>query len=132
MHYIKHICHCIPTSAICLVPAKNLLTSYFCYGFCAESSFTFCLIAKNFVKINDFSYVTLIFTSWNCGWSFFVLSVNCCRRGQKQPFRGVLKICSKFTGEHPCRNHSSAWKFSCKFAAYFQNTSGRLLLYVYD
>ena len=23
---------------------------------------------------------------------------------QKQPFRGVLKICSKFTGEHPCRS----------------------------
>ena len=57
--------------------------------------------------------------------------------------RGVLKICSKFTGEHPYRsvisiklqsnlgtsswvfgmeNHTSAWVFSCKFAAYFQNT----------
>ena len=23
---------------------------------------------------------------------------------QKQPLRGVLKICSKFTGEHPCRS----------------------------
>ena len=23
---------------------------------------------------------------------------------QKQPSRGVLKICSKFTGEHPCRS----------------------------
>ena len=22
----------------------------------------------------------------------------------KQPLRGVLKICSKFTGEHPCRS----------------------------
>ena len=44
--------------------------------------------------------------------------------------KGVLKICSKFTGEHPCRsvilqfylNHTSAWLFFCKFAAYFQNT----------
>ena len=45
----------------------------------------------------------------------------------------VLKICSKFTGEQPCRsailiqllqlywNHTSAWVFSRKFAAYFQN-----------
>ena len=41
----------------------------------------------------------------------------------------VLKLCSKFTGERPCRsaisikllwNRTSAWVFSCKFAAYFQ------------
>ena len=47
------------------------------------------------------------------------------------------KICTKFTGGHPCRsvtsiklqsnfsmgeNHTSAWVFSCKFAAHFQNT----------
>ena len=31
--------------------------------------------------------------------------------------KGVLKICSKFTGEHPCRS-----MISCKFARYFQNT----------
>ena len=61
--------------------------------------------------------------------------------------KGVLKICSMFTGEHPCRmcdfskvakqlylNCTSAWVFSCKFTVYFQNnflknTSGRLLLY---
>ena len=36
--------------------------------------------------------------------------------------KGVLKICSKFTGQHPCCNHTSAWVFSCKFAAYFKNT----------
>ena len=51
--------------------------------------------------------------------------------------RGTLKICNKFTGEHPCWsaisikllvalqlywNHTSSWVFSCKFAAYFQNT----------
>ena len=51
---------------------------------------------------------------------------------QKQPEvllrKRVLKLCSKFTGEHPCRSPSSikllcmAWLFSCKFAAYFQNT----------
>ena len=44
--------------------------------------------------------------------------------------KGVLKICGKFTGSHTCRsvislkllNHTSTWVFSCKFAAYFQNT----------
>ena len=44
--------------------------------------------------------------------------------------KGVLKICSKFTGEHPyrsvisikLRNYTSAWVFSCKFAVYFYNT----------
>ena len=36
--------------------------------------------------------------------------------------KGVLKICSKFTGGHPCRNYISAWVFPCKFAAYFQIT----------
>ena len=36
--------------------------------------------------------------------------------------KGVLKIYSKFAGGHPCRNHTSTWVFSCKFAAYFQNT----------
>ena len=47
----------------------------------------------------------------------------------------VLKICCKFTGEHPCRrcnfnkvakllywNHTSALAFSGKFATYFQST----------
>ena len=39
--------------------------------------------------------------------------------------KGVLKICSKFTGKHTYLvkqlywNHFSAWVFSCKFAAYF-------------
>ena len=58
--------------------------------------------------------------------------------------KGVLKICTKFTGEQSSRsvisiklqskfidiwNQTSAWLFLCKFAAYFtKNTSGRLLL----
>ena len=41
--------------------------------------------------------------------------------------KGVLKICSKFTEEHPCRTAiiEIALRqgcFSCKFAIYFQNT----------
>ena len=35
----------------------------------------------------------------------------------------VIKICNKFTGKHPCeRVISIKCKFSCKFAAYFQNS----------
>ena len=39
--------------------------------------------------------------------------------------KGVLNICSKFTGEHPCQSKSSinctsAWVFSCKFSTYLQ------------
>ena len=35
--------------------------------------------------------------------------------------KGVLKICSKFTGEDPCRSAISilAWVFSYNFGAYF-------------
>ena len=37
--------------------------------------------------------------------------------------KSVLKICTKFTGEHPCRSAISVnLVFSCKFAEYFQNT----------
>ena len=45
--------------------------------------------------------------------------------------KGILKIRSKFTGEHWCGsaislqlylNRTSVWVFSYKFAAYFQNT----------
>ena len=39
----------------------------------------------------------------------------------KEPSVGVLKICSKFTGEHPCRNVISTWVLSYKFAAFLQN-----------
>ena len=46
----------------------------------------------------------------------------------------VLKICSKFAVENPCKqhywNHALAWMFFCKFAAYFRtpflkNTPGK-------
>ena len=49
--------------------------------------------------------------------------------------KGVLRICIKFTGEHPCRSVTSVklqnnfieitlrhGVFSCKFAAYFQSS----------
>ena len=58
------------------------------------------------------------------------------RSSQAEVFlvKGVLKICSRFTGEHSCWsvisitlqsthwNHTLVWLFFSKFAAYFQNT----------
>ena len=49
---------------------------------------------------------------------------------QKQPFKGVLrKTCSENIQEiyrrthmQKCNFRTLAWVFSCKFAAYFQNT----------
>ena len=59
--------------------------------------------------------------------TFFILSVF--RSGRPAVFLGksVLKICSKFTGEHPYRSVISATFLKShfgigKFAAYFQNT----------
>ena len=58
-----------------------------------------------------------------------VLLISSGRSSRPEVFlrKGVLKICHKFTGEHPCR---SAWVFSCKFAAYFQNTFSQEHLWV--
>ena len=67
---------------------------------------------------------------------------------QKQSSRGVLKICSKFTGEHPCRSiisimlrsnfieitlrHRCSVNLMHIFRTSFpRNTSGRLLLNLY-
>ena len=40
--------------------------------------------------------------------------------------KGVLKLCSRFIGHHPCRsvisNVAKQLVFSCTFAEYFQNT----------
>ena len=56
-------------------------------------------------------------------------------------WKSVLKICTKFTEEHSCLsvisikrywNHTLAWVFSSKFAAFFRkNTPGRLLLLIH-
>ena len=53
-----------------------------------------------------------------------------CRSSRSEVFlrKRFLKICSKFTGEHPCRSvsqlywkHTLAWAFSYKFVACFHN-----------
>ena len=69
-------------------------------------------------------------------WKIDAIRVKIFRNNHSEMFcwKGVLKICSKFRGEHPCRSatsiklqqlywsRTSAWVFSCKFVAYFQNT----------
>ena len=65
-------------------------------------------LSENVVKLTNFS-----------GYCVF-------RSSQPEVFlgKGVLKICSKFTGEHPCRS-----AISIKLQSILtKNTSGRLLL----
>ena len=42
--------------------------------------------------------------------------------------KGVLKICSKFTGEHPCRSVISVKLLHIFRTPFPKNTSGRLIL----
>ena len=99
-----------------------------------------CQLVKAFTKIS-LPYTCLpqkICSMKSFDIIFRVLYVSMNRSSHQEVFlgKGVLKIYSKFKGEHPCRsaisikllckqfywNHTSAWVFSCKFAAYFQNT----------
>ena len=83
-------------------------------------------------------HVGFIQISSACPISYFnhPLVSNIVRGSRPEVFfrKGVLKICSKFTWEHPCQslisikllnqlywNYTSAWVFSSKFAAHFQN-----------
>ena len=77
---------------------------------------------------NYFLYFCLL-----CVFCFFIVFNSRSSHPEEFLRKGVLKIGSKFTGEHPCGSVISAWVFSCKFAAYFRapflkNTSGWLLV----
>ena len=58
----------------------------------------------------------------------------------EQPLgKGVLKICNKFTGEHPCRSViSMKFRYGCSplnflhifRTPFYKNTSGVLLIYL--
>ena len=100
---------------------------------CNENVFTSTKWAKT-------SAMHFIFTKWNMRKCSLLVSWGGKAKGQKQPFRGVLrKKCFenmqqiyKRTSMSKCDfnkvvlqsywNHTSAWVFSCKFAVYFQNT----------
>ena len=73
--------------------------------------------------------------SFISAWTEWQYALSDIRSSRSKVFLGksVLKICSKLTGEHPCRsaipiklqlywNRTLAYVFSCKLAAYFQNT----------
>ena len=82
--------------------------------------------------------IEIFFYQNNIRWSSCLLDLSntLYRSSHPEVFlgKGVLKTCSKFTGEHPCRSAISIKLFcnfieshfgrgvSCKFAAYFQNT----------
>ena len=83
--------------------------------------------------INLHSVRILLYTSK--AWGFALIAFTRSNHAEMLLGKGVLKICSKYTGEHSCRsaisinfakqlywNHTSAWVFSSKFAAYFQKT----------
>ena len=80
-----------------------------------QTSITF---LDKYVFIRNNKHVTKIYRK----------NTDCLNFIQKQSTASVvLKICSKFTGEHPCQSKISIWNntlayvFSRKFAAYFQN-----------
>ena len=81
----------------------------------------------HFISVNCVTYDVYLRT-WSCNY----------RSSPSEVFyeKGVPKICSIFTGEHPCQSvisiklqsnfmEMTLWhvcSFSCKFTAYFQNT----------
>ena len=73
-----------------------------------------CILLLYNLKIYNTSVMYLHYAS-------FVDSLTLFRSSPPEVFLGksVLKICSKFTGEHTCRSVISAWVFYCKFAAFF-------------
>ena len=91
----------------------------------------FCKISKN-----TFIYRTPLVAASGVLNSQGNSQESCHRSSQAEVFvvKGVLKICSRFTGEHSCWsvisitlqsthwNHTLVWLFFSKFAAYFQNT----------
>ena len=80
------------------------------------------------------NYKILFFFNGVLVWYSEIISSVYYRSSHPEVFlwKDVLKICAKFTGEHACWsvisikllywNRTSAWVFSCKFAAYFRNT----------
>ena len=79
--------------------------------------------------------IEISFYQDNIRWSSCLLNLSNTLYRSSHPevflVKGVLKICSKFTGEHPCQSvisikllwsRTSARVFSCKFAAYFHTT----------
>ena len=74
---------------------------------------------------------TLIFFHAKWNWH---MSKNICRSSPSEIFLGkrVLKICSKFTGEHPCRSRISI-KLHCNFTeiALQHGCSSVNLLYIF-
>ena len=71
--------------------------------------------------------IVFLFSIWDI-FNNSKLCLNICSRDSRPEVfleKGVLKICSKFTGEHPCRCVIS---INLRSTTFPKNTSGRLLL----
>ena len=127
-------------------------SQYYCQVFNSEKfkMFLKCLLLPQRKTFNENVFTStkwaktsamhFIFTKWNMRKCSLLVSWGGKAKGQKQPFRGVLrKKCFenmqqiyKRTSMSKCDfskvvlqsywNHTSVWVFSCKFAVYFQNT----------
>ena len=106
--------------------------------FWALTVYSFSFFYLKIFKIHFHGVWPLFHSTLQNTWIFNVKSWDWNSRSSRPElllWKGVLKICSKFTGEHPYRNaisikllcnfnwnHTLAWVFSCKFAVYFQHT----------
>ena len=101
-------------------------------------------IRNNYIIIAQKYYNSTTLSMWVVYKYMCVKKIQLCRNtrsNHQEVFLGkdVLKVCTKFTGEHPChsvvsiklswcaisrlyRNRTLTRLFSCKFAACFQNT----------
>ena len=123
----------------CKIYRKHLCQSLFFDKFCKPQPATllkmaqvfpceFCKISKNTVFIEHFRETTSVnqYRPKSGSRNFSCFS----RSSHPEVFlvKSVLKICNKFTGEHPYRSVISILKshfgvvFCCKCAAYFENT----------
>ena len=118
--------------------------TYFLKNYVAsKKSLQFANLFYRFVFRCEVLYTFCILFVWNS-----IHNIGIFRSSHPEVFlgKGVLKICSKFTGEHPCRSVISI-KFLCKFTEitlqqgrspvnllhifrtpFPKNTAGRLLL----
>ena len=86
------------------------------------------LIDFHFFIYFYFFLLLLLFSAQIGPSSETLVFINGSKPSEKFLGKGILKICSKFTGEHPCRsaisiklrNRTFPWVFISKFTAYFQ------------
>ena len=120
-----------------------LIKLYFDKAF--NNKITKVLLSKNnrpnLITRRQFPLFVHVFSLYDQYLTFFLTTY--CRSSRLEVFlkKGVLKICSKFTGEHPCRNFIEiTLRHGCSpvnllhifRTPFFKNISGWLLLILID